>query len=92
MLPWVDSLKARVATQGDAPRDARSANGCASVKPMLASGRGPPRTAEAGTSPAPERSPYRGADFDHASRLIGEALADARMALDAAERVEAVAA
>ena len=31
-------------------------------------------------------------DFDHASRLIGEALADARLALGAAQTVEAVAA
>jgi len=42
--------------------------------------------------PAVNRHHVQPTDFDHASRLIGEALADARMALDAAERVEAVAA
>jgi hypothetical protein len=31
-------------------------------------------------------------DFDHASRLIGEAASDARLAWDAAEAVAAVAA
>jgi hypothetical protein len=42
--------------------------------------------------PALNRHHIPPTDFDHASRLIGEALADARPALGAAQTVEAVAA
>lgn len=42
--------------------------------------------------PALNRHHIPPTDFDHASRLIGEALADARLALGAAQTVEAVAA
>jgi NTE family protein len=42
--------------------------------------------------PAVNRHHIQPTDFDHASRLIGEAPSDARLVLDAAETVEAVAA